>query len=1452
MSGKHVNPAQSAQSDFLIAMTIERNPLQNKSQPTTKISRWQPILSALGLCNRAVITVFGFIFKTLVLIYFLFCITFLVLRYAILPNVGFYKNNIEHVLGQSLGRTVTIDQINASWDGLRPNLQLNQVALKDAQGRNALVLPRVNLTVSWLSVVMADVHLYHLALEAPELDLMRTVDGKIIIAGWQADPNAPSDGSGLDWLLSQRDIQIHNGIIHWTDLQRGAPLLTLKEVNIVMRNRWQHHQMMVTATPPAALSGAIDVRADFVTPAFGAKKSDFLEWKGQIYANVNHTDLAAWKTYLTYPIDVQQGVGAVRAWYHFDKAKIVDFTADLKLSDVKTVLRRDMQLLDLVQVSGRISAQEITSEQHSVLNINLLREWFNSKKILASHKANNPQQQPLPTSTQADSIAERLRVSGHQIAITNFSFQTRSGLLLPPTTLTEKYIPATPKKDEQLEFSAQFLDLNVLANVVEHFPLPADYLTILGRLEPAGQLSDFSLKLQGKLPELKHFEVSGHFANLSMQPQPEKLAKGNGFAMPAIPGFKNLSGQIVADEKKGKVTLASKQFALQLPAYFYEPEMAFDSFNVKANWQFTDSNQLLLNVDSLDLAQAPMKAHFSGSHLIPINPDKTKPLGMVDIKGTINHFDVTKIDQYLPLGMEKDLHTWLTQGLEGGQIDNVTVRIKGELSDFPFIKKGGFDTSIFNVTGTIIDGKINYLPGIFGKDGVDPFWPILSKINGKIVFDKDSMDITAHSAETQGLKVTEVHAKIPELLSHDATLQINGLVAGSAQDMLRYVAKSPVMEWIGNFTQDTQISGNAKLKLKLDLPLLQMLNAKVTGELQLANNDVLLIKDLPVISQANGKIDFNERGLTFNGLKGNFLGGAVNVVGGSQKDGAIKIKAEGTISAEGVRMAYPQPELTHLLSHIDGSAPYVATIVVNGAQPQIWVDSTLQGMALNLPAPAQKIAAANMPLHFELLPLVAPQSKLNSNKANQNNAPDLQEMTLSLAGNINARYVRQYDARQNSWNMIKGGIGVNAPAPEPESGLSAHFELDSLNISDLQKLLPDSVNKSTANSSAGLDISPYLVPDVIAANAHELIVMGKKLDQVVLGASHQNATWQANILSKQIAGYVTWDNAQNGLGKVTARLNSLIIPNTAANDVVELLQNKEALTAIPALDITADNFELFGTPLGTLELIANNLNDVNSTNGNAWHISKLRLINDDASLSAKGKWLNNLAANKVDIDSQTQLNFELELANSGKLLERFGYGNVIKDGKGKLTGEVNWASSPYALDIPTLNGKIRLDMQAGQFLKVEPGAAKLLAVLNLQALPRRLLLDFRDVFSEGFAFDGITGDATIKQGVANTDNLKMRSVTATILMSGKADIAHETQDLKVVVVPEVNAGAASVVYGIAVNPIIGLGTFLAQLFLREPLMNAFTFEYLISGSWQEPNVVKVNNAAPKPLETIKH
>ena len=139
----------------------------------------------------------------------------------------------------------------------------------------------------------------------------------------------------------------------------------------------------------------------------------------------------------------------------------------------------------------------------------------------------------------------------------------------------------------------------------------------------------------------------------------------------------------------------------------------------------------------------------------------------------------------------------------------------------------------------------------------------------------------------------------------------------------------------------------------------------------------------------------------------------------------------------------------------------------------------------------------------------------------------------------------------------------------------------------------------------------------------------------------------------------------------------------------------------------------------------------------------------------------------------------------------------------------------------------------------------MLGVLSLQSLPRRLTLDFRDVFSEGFSFDFIRGDVKVEQGIAITNNLQMKGVNAAVLMEGSADIAKETQDLRVVVVPEINAGTASLMAAV-INPAIGLGTFLAQLLLRRPLLEAATQEFRVDGTWTDPKVTKVERKTELP------
>jgi len=147
----------------------------------------------------------------------------------------------------------------------------------------------------------------------------------------------------------------------------------------------------------------------------------------------------------------------------------------------------------------------------------------------------------------------------------------------------------------------------------------------------------------------------------------------------------------------------------------------------------------------------------------------------------------------------------------------------------------------------------------------------------------------------------------------------------------------------------------------------------------------------------------------------------------------------------------------------------------------------------------------------------------------------------------------------------------------------------------------------------------------------------------------------------------------------------------------------------------------------------------------------------------------------------------------------------------------------------------------GQFLKVDPGAAKLLGVLSLQSLPRRLSFDFRDIFNEGYAFDDISSTLRIARGVVYSDNFKMRGPSAKVNMSGLADLNQETVQLRVKVIPKLSEGVA-VAGAIIAGPLAGVGALAAQKLLRDPIEEAISQEYMVTGPWLAPDVKRLSKA----------
>ncbi|MBP8217585.1 MAG: TIGR02099 family protein, partial [Thauera sp.] len=270
---------------------------------------------------------------------------------------------------------------------------------------------------------------------------------------------------------------------------------------------------------------------------------------------------------------------------------------------------------------------------------------------------------------------------------------------------------------------------------------------------------------------------------------------------------------------------------------------------------------------------------------------------------------------------------------------------------------------------------------------------------------------------------------------------------------------------------------------------------------------------------------------------------------------------------------------------------------------------------------------------------------------------------------------------------------------------------------------------------------------------------------------------------------------------------------------------------LPALDVVAEQFEVRGLDLGRLEVFARN-------RGGLWQLERFNVTNDDARLAGSGQWQ---AAGR----QRTRLDFSLETPDVGRLSKRLGYPDVVRGGQASLAGQLGWQGAPTRIDYPSLNGSLKLESGSGQFNKLEPGVGRLLGILSLQALPRRITLDFRDVFSEGFAFDRISGSIDVAAGVLRTEDLEIRGPAARVKMTGAADVVAETQDLRVQVQPTLSESIAIGAAAGLLNPAVGVVTYLAQKVLSDPIEKLFAFEYAVTGAWSDPQVAK-RGQVPEP------
>ncbi len=1338
----------------------------------------------------------------LIAAWLLLALSVVVLHAWIVPRIGDYRGALEAQASKAIGVPVRIGSITARSDSLFPAFELRDVVLHDAQQREALRLVRIVASVSPRSLWRLNFE--QLYIEGPQVDVRRDALGKLHVAGLHMSNDTTGETRAADWFFAQRELVVEGGTVRWTDEQRQAEPLLLTDVRFVARNGGRRHALRLDATPPVGWGERFTLRGQFRQPLLSVRSGRWQTWDGQIYADLPYMDVTRLGRYVSIDARIREGSGALRLWADVKDGQIVGGAADLGLHRVDASLGRGLQPLVLRSVTGRLAGQ--LSEDY------------------------------LEFSTSA------------------LQFDTADGMRWPGGNLWLQHSPSRGRTPEHGALRADRLDLAALALIADRLPLGEPTHRMLDAYAPRGLVERVELNWQGSLGAPERYQAKGRISGLRVASQPAEPPPAGAGAAPGAPvhvhpGTPGLSGATLefdATQTGGQAALALAQGTLEFPGVFEEPVIPFDRLSTQLEWKL-DRGQVQLQVSKLRFANADAEGEAEANWRTSdpaVSSGRSRYPGVLDLRGKLTRADGTRVFRYLPLDIPQHTRDYVRSAVTRGTASSVDFRVRGDLHDMPFMdpKQGEF-----RIAAKVADVDYAYVPPASALAATtaakaaparaaapprtpEPVWPALTGLSGELVFERAGMlvrNARGKLAGTAGLEVTKAEAQIADMSHHASLLRVDAQAKGPLGELLRVGAPLAGGE-TGQALARVRAAGSADYRLHLELPLAALDTARVQASIALANNELQLAPEAPSFTQVKGAVGFTETGFALAGVQARLLGGDIRVEGRGRFAGPnreVAIKAQGTASAEGLRGTREAEWLTRIAGKASGSTAYAASFSMRDGVPEFSLTSTLQGLALNLPAPLVKPADEQMPLRIE--------KKVLQRETRNGASVALQDQLSMELGRVGAvQYVR--DVAGPEPRVLHGSIGIGLSAGEtasvPERGVLANVNVAKLDMAAWQALLGDAAGGGPAEGTADDAASSYL-PTRIAVRAQELGIAGRTLHNVVLGGTRDGALWRANIDAAELSGYAEYRHTQ--AGRLYARLARLKIAPTEAKQVETLLDEQPG--TLPALDIVIDDFELLGKRLGRAEIDAVNRGGA----GREWLLNKLSFTVPEASFSAKGTWAAAAgAAGGRTEQRRTSMTFRLEIADAGDLLARFGMPGVLRRGSGRLEGEVNWRGSPFSLDYPSLGGALQVNVGAGQFLKADPGLAKLLGVLSLQALPRRLTLDFRDVFSQGFAFDFIRGDAKIHNGIASTNNLQMKGVNAAALMDGSADIVRETQDLRVVVVPEINAGTAALV-ATAINPAIGLGTFLAQWVLSKPLATAATQEFHIEGTWADPKIAKV-------------
>ena len=746
---------------------------------------------------------------------------------------------------------------------------------------------------------------------------------------------------------------------------------------------------------------------------------------------------------------------------------------------------------------------------------------------------------------------------------------------------------------------------------------------------------------------------------------------------------------------------------------------------------------------------------------------------------------------------------WLDNALVGGTVHGGRAVVAGDLDDWPFSSLHGHESrGLFQAEAQLVDAVVKFQPD----------WPAAEHLSGDVAFVNDGFSVKGH-AQIAGVGVSALEARLDHY--DRARLEVSATAGGDAAKLLALLRASPLRKGLEDTLDNLSASGRVAATFALGLPLHDdhKVQPEVAGEVDLRGAKLGEKRWDLDFEQVRGRARYDRHGFSSeplavvrDGQPGTL---SLRAGEGHVRDRAQAFEAELGAALSASDLLQRMPELSWLQPRVRGRSPWQVQIAVPQAQAsartppvRLQLRSSLVGTTLDLPEPLQKPAADALPTTITTtLPF------------------DDGEVDVDFGGRL---ALRARSSPAGTGVRVALGASRVTEAP-PASGLVASGRTPVF----------DALDWASLSSGGGDGTFPLRGIDVAAG---QLRMLGTTFADARVQATPVQGGTRLRLDAQGLAGELQvpqdaraavvgrFDRVHwKGAGPAFANATPAPAAATPERDAVDPAK-------VPPLQLDIDDFRFGELALGKLALRTRPTAD-------GLRIEQLQARAPDQRIDASGTWTGGAAA-------RTRLEVNADSRDFGALMAGLGFGRSIAGGEGELRFAAEWPRSPSDFALGAMQGTLSLTIKDGRLAEVEPGAGRVLGLLSVAQLPRRLMLDFRDFFSKGFAFDRIGGNVRFAGGVAQSDDMVIDGPAAEIRMRGRSDLRAQTHDQTIEVLPK-TGNLLPAVGAIAGGPVGAAVGAVANAMLKKPLGEMGAKTYRVSGPWKEPKVEVVDHAAPR-------